>query len=99
MSIQRDPFNWSGALYEKYCSEITTYIQTFVLPSLNEKRQLNSITFLREWPLRFDNHRLVEKGLADMFTYLVCFFSSQEQQLSIFSAILSSVNFISLEID
>lgn len=71
MSIQRDPFNWSGALYEKYCSEISAYIQGSVLPSLNEKRQLNSITFLREWPLRFDNHRLVEKGLADMFTYLV----------------------------
>ena len=71
MAIQRDPFNHSAPLYDKYCLEISTYIKDFVVKALREKRQQNEINVLREWPVRFENHRLVEKGLADMFTYLV----------------------------
>jgi hypothetical protein len=72
MAIQRDPFNHSAPLYEKYCLEISSYLKDYVIKALRERRQQNEINFLREWPVRFENHRLVEKGLADMFTYLVC---------------------------
>lgn len=78
MSIQRDPYNWSALLYEKYCSEITAYTSSYAVLALEQKKSQNSIIFLREWPVRFENHTLLQKGLADMFTYLVlllCVFS------------------------
>jgi hypothetical protein len=71
MSIQRDPYNWSGKLYEKYCLEMGNYTRENVVRALGAARQRNEIAFLREWPTRFENHRLVEKGMADMFIYLV----------------------------
>jgi hypothetical protein len=71
MSIQRDPYNWSGKLYEKYCLEMGNYTRENVVRALSAARQRNEIAFLREWPTRFENHRLVEKGMADMFIYLV----------------------------
>ena len=70
MSIQRDPYNWSAQLYEKYCAEITAHVKSAAGPALEKARLQNPLAFLTEWPTRFEKHRLVEKGLSGMFVYL-----------------------------
>eukprot|EP00455_Lapot_gusevi_P043272 TRINITY_DN5238_c0_g1_i4.p1 TRINITY_DN5238_c0_g1~~TRINITY_DN5238_c0_g1_i4.p1 ORF type:complete len:690 (-),score=273.95 TRINITY_DN5238_c0_g1_i4:174-2243(-) len=70
MSIQRDPYNFSAPLYEKYVQESFNYLTERVCPSLVEAHRQNDVTFLREWMRRWDNQAFVVRGLSNIFTYL-----------------------------
>jgi len=75
MCIQRDPYNWSEQMYQRYEQAITQYLLHTVAPKLNEARTSHDVAFLREWTLRWNNHKLIVKGLSQLFMYLDRFYT------------------------
>ena len=74
--IQRDPFNWSEAMYEKYTLAIRDYLLNKVKPALAAaKAQSFDVTFLREWKTRWNNQKLIVAGLSKLFMYLDRFYT------------------------
>lgn len=75
MCIQRDPYNWSEEMYERYSREIEQYLKEQVVPALNAAKEQNPITFLKEWEKRWRNQVLIVKGLSKLFMYLDRFYT------------------------
>jgi len=76
MCIQRDPYNWSEAMYERYTHSILDYLLTKVTPSLNVDRlSSHDATFLKQWKQRWYNQKLIVQGLAKLFMYLDRFYT------------------------
>ena len=76
MCIQRDPYNWSGDMYERYCKSIRDYLKEKVAPNLMQIQKSNFETdFLKEWDKRWNNQRLIVKGLSKLFMYLDRFYT------------------------
>jgi len=76
MAIQREPHNWSEALYERYSDSIAKYLTTTVTTALTEAQsKSHDVTFLKEWNKRWANHKLVVKGLSKLFMYLDRFYT------------------------
>ena len=71
MCIQRDPDNHSEALYNRLSIAVKQYLCEMVMPEMVRARNSNEILFLREWTRRWKYQKMLVKGLAGMFTYLV----------------------------
>lgn len=75
MCIQRDPYNWSEQMYERYTAEIQNYLTDTVQPSMNMICNKNDTLFLKEWTSRWRNQKLIVKGLSKLFMYLDRFYT------------------------
>jgi cullin 1 len=75
MCIQREPYNWSEAMYERYTGAISEYLTSTVVPALQRARGQFDIAFLREWKTRWNNQKLIVQGLAKLFMYLDRFYT------------------------
>jgi len=75
MCIQRDPYNWSEQMYERYTKAISEYLLTKVGPSFLKARDTYDIAFLNEWRLRWKNQKLIVEGLRKLFMYLDRFYT------------------------
>jgi len=75
MCIQREPFNWSEAMYELYTHSILDYLLTTVHPAFNQARTQADMIFLKTWKHRWGNQKLVVQGLAKLFMYLDRFYT------------------------
>jgi hypothetical protein len=71
MCIQRDPYNWSEAMYERYTNSILDYLLTKVKISFDKTRSSYDVAFLKEWKTRWNNQKLIVQGLSKLFMYLV----------------------------
>ncbi|KAK4264654.1 hypothetical protein QN277_025800 [Acacia crassicarpa] len=67
MCTQRQPYNYSKELYEKYRETIQEYINSTVLPSL---RARYDEFLLRELVKRWSNHKVMTRWLSGFFHYL-----------------------------
>lgn len=76
MCIQRDPYNWSETMYELYTHSVLNYLLEKVEPALNKAKDTQyDVQLLREWKLRWANHKLVVAGLGKLFMYLDRFYT------------------------
>jgi len=75
MCIQRDPYNWSESMYERYSKAILDYLLTRVNPSFQKARDSYDVAFLKEWRLRWNNQKLIVQGLSKLFMYLNRFYT------------------------
>jgi len=79
MCIQRDPYNWSEQMYERYTSAIHNYLVEKVEPSFQAARKQQGggfdAAFLNEWKQRWTNQKLIVKGLSKLFMYLDRFYT------------------------
>jgi cullin 1 len=79
MCIQRDPYNWSEQMYERYTSAIHNYLTEKVEPSFQAARKQQGggfdAAFLNEWKQRWTNQKLIVKGLSKLFMYLDRFYT------------------------
>eukprot|EP00808_Paulinella_micropora_P026401 g42.t1 len=75
MCIQRDPYNWSEPMYERYTKAIENYLIEKVAPSFNEARDKYDVAFLQEWVQRWHNQKLIVGGLSKLFMYLDRFYT------------------------
>lgn len=75
MCIQRDPYNWSEQMYQRYTQSILNYLLEKVRPSFNAACNSYEIAFLREWTTRWKNQKLIVKGLSKLFMYLDRFYT------------------------
>lgn len=71
MCIQRDPYNWSEAMYERYTHAILDYLNITVKRAFEEAKKGYDVVFLKEWKQRWHNQKLIVKGLSKLFMYLV----------------------------
>lgn len=71
MCIQRDPYNWSEEMYDRYTTAIRQYLVEKVAPALEAAKSQYDAAFLRAWALRWKNQKLVVRGLSKLFMYLV----------------------------
>lgn len=76
MCIQRDPYNHSEALYEKYSSSIKEYLEGHAANELRNARAQNATVFLNEWQERWTKTTLMVKGLSRLFMYLDRYYTS-----------------------
>ena len=82
MCIQRDPYNHSAEMYEKYKQAVLDHLTNTVAPALEEVRRSNFDTrFLKEWKLRWTNHKLIVKGLSRLFMYLDRFYTPNNEEI------------------
>jgi len=75
MCIQRDPYNWSESMYERYTHAILNYLLQKVTPALQRVQSQYDTAFLKEWTLRWNHHKLIVKGLSKLFMYLDRFYT------------------------
>jgi len=75
MCIQREPFNWSEPMYEKYVAAIKDYLNDTVRPALEVSRTQYETEFLKQWVKRWQNQKLVVRGLSKLFMYLDRFYT------------------------
>jgi cullin 1 len=72
MCIQRDPYNWTEAMYERYTHSILDYLIAKVAPKMTSASDQYDVAFLKEWKTRWANQKLIVKGFSKLFMYLVC---------------------------
>eukprot|EP00823_Brevimastigomonas_motovehiculus_P008277 TRINITY_DN7560_c0_g1_i1.p1 TRINITY_DN7560_c0_g1~~TRINITY_DN7560_c0_g1_i1.p1 ORF type:complete len:748 (-),score=168.05 TRINITY_DN7560_c0_g1_i1:227-2470(-) len=75
MCIQRDPYNHTEAMYEKYKTSIQEYLTKIVDIRLTEVAKGSDIAFLKEWTIRWANQKLLVRGLSKLFMYLDRFYT------------------------
>lgn len=75
MCVQREPYNWSADMYEKYTASILEYLEKTCHPALNQAKASYETDFLKEWASRWHKHNLVVKGLSQLFMYLDRFYT------------------------
>lgn len=75
MCIQRDPYNHSEPIYQRYSNSLEQYLRKTVAPSFNEAKSKYDTHFLKTWAHRWKNQRLVVSGLSKMFMYLDRFYT------------------------
>jgi len=76
MCIQRDPYNWTEKMYDRYSSSILNYLVDKVRPRMQQARESYETAFLKEWKTRWNNQKLIVKGFSKLFTYLDRFFTA-----------------------
>lgn len=79
MCIQREPYNWSEAMYNNYTTSILDYLRDVVTPKLNSKQSDYAVDFLKEWKTRWQNQIKVVKGLSKLFMYLDRFYTNNAE--------------------
>jgi len=75
MCIQREPYNWSEDMYDRYTQAIRDYLKTTVEPDLERARESFEMDFLRTWAKRWSNHKLFVRALWGPFMYLDRFYT------------------------
>lgn len=76
MCIQREPYNWSEAMYNNYTDSILGYLRDVVTKKLHESQKSDfPEEFLKEWKTRWLNQTKVVKGLSKLFMYLDRFYT------------------------
>jgi len=55
MCIQRDPYNWTEAMYDRYTRSIMEYLVSKVGPKMQSARESYETAFLKEWKTRWNN--------------------------------------------
>jgi cullin 1 len=75
MCIQREPYNYSAQMYDRYSEAIRDYLRRMVVPQLQEARVQYETTFLRQWVEKWANHQQVVRGLSKLFMYLDRFYT------------------------
>mmetsp|Transcript_13691 Transcript_13691/g.33492 ORF Transcript_13691/g.33492 Transcript_13691/m.33492 type:complete len:746 (+) Transcript_13691:154-2391(+) len=83
MCIQREPYNWSQDLYDKYTESIQQYLKNTVKPALEKARQTYESAYLREWEIRYRNHTRIVFGLSKLFMYLDRFYTPSTESILI----------------
>ena len=74
MCTQKNPYDFSQQLYQRYRDSFTGYISDKVAPVLLEK---NSEAMLHELTLRWENHKLMVRLLSRIFKYLDRYYVSR----------------------
>jgi len=83
MCIQREPYNWSAGLYEKYSNELLQYCLDTAKPKLDTaKNSFDHTALLKEWRLRWSNFKTVLKGFSKIFMYLDKFYTQNADRLA-----------------
>jgi len=90
MCTQRAPYNHSGQLYQKHGEIIRIYLQTKVLPAIQEKGIQGGKPLLVELQFRWNNHTIMNKWYAKFFTYLDRFYVKHHSLPSLIQAGLTS---------
>ncbi|KAI3833323.1 hypothetical protein MKW98_006422 [Papaver atlanticum] len=67
MCTQRDPFDYSEDLYERYKGVYNDYLSCKVLPAIQEK---NDVSMLQEFVKRWANHKVMVSKLCRFFNFL-----------------------------
>lgn len=75
MCIQREPYNWSEALYNNYTQSILGYLRDTVAPKLEQVNADYHVAFLKEWTTRWGNQIKVVRGFSKLFMYLDRFYT------------------------
>lgn len=70
MCTQRSPYNWSRDLYTRHGETIESYLNSTVLPALQNKTGQGGTILLNELKHRWSNHQIMNKWLKKFFTYL-----------------------------
>ncbi|XP_026438905.1 cullin-1-like [Papaver somniferum] len=68
MGTQKPPHDYSGQLYERYTGVYNDYLQSKVLPAIQEKSDDASMS--RQIVKRWDNHKVMVNTLCKIFRYL-----------------------------
>jgi cullin 1 len=75
MCIQRDPYNHSEPMYEKYKEAIKHYLLEKVTEGFEKVKNSHETAFLKEWTMRWKKQTLVVKGMSKLFMYLDRFYT------------------------
>ncbi|CAH8365722.1 unnamed protein product [Eruca vesicaria subsp. sativa] len=82
MCVQKSPYDFSSQLYQKCCETMEEYMNSTVLPALNEKLG-DEYMLLRELVERWSNYKVLVRALSHIFFYLQRFFIVRESLPSI----------------
>eukprot|EP00551_Chaetoceros_affinis_P004152 CAMPEP_0203684170 /NCGR_PEP_ID=MMETSP0090-20130426/47900_1 /ASSEMBLY_ACC=CAM_ASM_001088 /TAXON_ID=426623 /ORGANISM="Chaetoceros affinis, Strain CCMP159" /LENGTH=739 /DNA_ID=CAMNT_0050553337 /DNA_START=190 /DNA_END=2409 /DNA_ORIENTATION=+ len=74
MCTQRAPYNHSQQLYTRHGETIQAYLETKVLPAIQEKGSSGGVPLLEELKFRWENHTIMNKWYSKFFTYLDRFY-------------------------
>ncbi|QDZ21749.1 cullin [Chloropicon primus] len=74
MCTQKNPYDFSQELYQRYRDSFTGYISERVAPALQEK---NGEAMLHELTMRWENHKLMVRLLSRIFKYLDRYYVSR----------------------
>ncbi|KAI3966511.1 hypothetical protein MKW92_051790 [Papaver armeniacum] len=69
MCNQKPPYDYSGKLYERYKGVFDDYLQSKVLPAIQEKKN-DDVSMLQELVKRWENHKVMVTKLSRYFNYL-----------------------------
>merc|ERR1719499_2027754 len=70
MCIQREPNNFSGAVYDRVQATTQAYFTDFFIPKLKETRKRSEQSFLDEFAKRWKQCHFTVGGMKRMFNYL-----------------------------
>merc|ERR1719361_910760 len=70
MCIQREPNNFSGAVYDRVQYTTETYFQSYFIPALKKSRERSEQSFLDEFAKRWKQCHFTVGGMKRMFNYL-----------------------------
>merc|ERR1719361_399642 len=70
MCIQREPNNFSGAVYDRVQYTTETYFQSYFIPALKKAEERSEQAFLDEFAKRWKQCHFTVGGMKRMFNYL-----------------------------
>jgi len=70
MCIQREPNNFSGAVYDRVQFTTQTYYEQYFIPNLRKSRERSEQAFLQEFAKRWKQCHYTVGGMKRMFNYL-----------------------------
>merc|ERR1719219_1859650 len=70
MCIQREPNNFSGAVYDRVQFTTETYFQNYFIPALRKSQERSEQAFLEEFAKRWKQCHYTVGGMKRMFNYL-----------------------------
>jgi len=70
MCIQREPNNFSGAVYDRVQYTTETYFQSYFIPALKKAEERSEQSFLDEFAKRWKQCHFTVGGMKRMFNYL-----------------------------
>lgn len=71
MCIQKDPHCYTPQLYDRFASSIRGYLQNVSLPAITSK---HGEFLLREFVLRWENHKIMQRWMQNIFRYIDKFY-------------------------
>ncbi|KAI3885925.1 hypothetical protein MKW92_005327 [Papaver armeniacum] len=77
MCTERDPFDYSKDLYERYQGVYNDYLSCRVLPAIQQKQ--DDVSMLQEFAKRWANHKVMVSKLCRFFDYLERYYIPRRQ--------------------